>query len=194
MLREDNADLRLTEQGRELGLVDDVRWRAFEAKRESVIQEQQRLHATWVRPGSAMDAAINKILGKPLGRETRALDLLRRPEVNYQQLMQVPGVGPSVVDSVVAQQIDIQAKYSGYIGRQQDEIARQRRHEETRLPELIDYGQVTGLSTEVREKLIRIRPATIGQAARVPGVTPAAISLLLVYLKKYKQIKKLKSA
>ncbi len=194
MLREDNADLRLTEQGRELGLVDDVRWRAFEAKRESVIQEQQRLHATWVRPGSAMDAAINKILGKPLGRETRALDLLRRPEVNYQTLMQVPGVGPSVVDSVVAQQIDIQAKYSGYIGRQQDEIARQRRHEETRLPELIDYGQVTGLSTEVREKLIRIRPATIGQAARVPGVTPAAISLLLVYLKKYKQIKKLKSA
>lgn len=194
MLREDNADLRLTEKGRELGLVDDARWRAFETKREAIIQEQQRLRDIWVRPGKGMDEAITRMLGKPLGRETRALELLRRPEVDYRRLTELPDVGPAVADAAVAEQIDIQAKYSGYIERQQDEIARQRRHEGTTLPETIDYDQVSGLSTEVREKLIRIRPATIGQAARIPGVTPAATSLLLVHLKKHTHAKKLKSA
>lgn len=193
MLREDNADLRLTERGRELGLVDDVRWQAFETKREAILREQQRLRDTWVRPGKG-DEAITAMLGKPLVRETRALELLRRPEVDYRSLTELPGIGPTVTDAVVAEQIDIQAKYSGYIERQQDEIARQRRHEGTTLPVVIDYHQVSGLSTEVREKLIRLRPATLGQAARIPGVTPAAISLLLVYLKKNKQTKKLKSA
>jgi len=194
MLREDNADLRLTEKGRELGLVDDARWQAFDTKREAIVREQQRLQDTWVRPGPDMDEAIFGLLGKPLARETRALELLRRPEVAYQALARLPGVGPQVDDPQVAEQIDIQAKYSGYIERQQDEIARQRRHEETTLPELIDYHLVSGLSTEVTEKLARIRPATIGQAARIPGVTPAAISLLLVHLKKNKQANKLKSA
>jgi len=194
MLREDNADLRLTETGRKLGLVDDARWQAFDEKREAITREQQRLQDTWVRPGSGLDDAIVSILGKPLGREARALDLLRRPEVNYRQLAELPGVGPAVADPVVAEQIDIQAKYSGYIQQQQDEIARQQRHEGTTLPDMIDYDLVSGLSAEVREKLVRVRPATIGQAARIPGVTPAAISLLLVHLKKHKQMKSLKSA
>lgn len=194
MLREDNADLRLTEKARELGLVDDARWTAFDEKREAIAREQQRLQDTWLRPDNGMDEAITAILGKPLSRETRALELLRRPEVDYHRLTQLSGVGPAVTDPAVAEQIDVQAKYSGYIERQQDEIARQRRHEGTTLPEAIDYDQVSGLSNEVKEKLIRIRPATIGQATRIPGVTPAAISLLLVHLKKNRQLKKLKSA
>ncbi len=194
MLREDNADLRLTERGRELGLVDDVRWTAFEAKREAIIGEQQRLRDTWVRPGNGLDEHLNRMLGKSLSRETRALELLRRPEVDYLSLTQLPGVGPAVSDPTVAEQIDIQAKYSGYIERQEDEIARQRRHEETTLTDAIDYDRVSGLSTEVREKLLRVRPATIGQAARIPGVTPAAISLLLVHLKKNRQSNKSQSA
>ena len=194
MLREDNADLRLTEQGRELGLVDDARWQAFDTKREAIAREQQRLRDSWVRPGNGADEAIIALLGKPLSRETRALELLRRPEVDYRRLTDLPGLGPAVTDPAVAEQIDIQAKYSGYIERQQDEISRQRRHEETTLPATFAYDQVSGLSTEVKEKLLRIRPATIGQAARIPGVTPAAISLLLVHLKKHKQANSLKSA
>ena len=193
MLREDNADLRLTEKGYELGLVDEARWRAFSRKREAIALEQQHLQDTWVRPGKGMDTAIAQLLGKPLAKETRAIELLRRPEVAYADLMQLQGVGPGVADVKVAEQVDIQAKYSGYISRQQDEITRQQRHEKTSLPEKIDYDQVTGLSAEVREKLIRIQPATIGQAARIPGVTPAAISLLLVYLKKRRALKDLNS-
>jgi len=194
MLREDNADLRLTEKGRELGLVDDTRWQLFDEKRESIAREQQRLLDTWVRPNTEADEPIQRMLGKPLSRETRASELLRRPEVAYEDLARLPGVGPAVEDPAVAEQIDIQAKYSGYIERQQDEIARQRRNEGTTLPDDFDYDQVSGLSAEVREKLIRIRPATIGQAARIPGVTPAAISLLLVHLKKQRQGNKRKSA
>lgn len=193
MLREDNADLRLTEKGYELGLVDEARWRAFSRKREAIVREQQRLQDIWVRPGKGVDMAIAQLLGKPLAKEARAIELLRRPEVAYADLMQLQGVGPGVADVKVAEQVDIQAKYSGYISRQQEEIARQQRHEKTSLPEKIDYDHVTGLSAEVREKLMRIQPATIGQAARIPGVTPAAISLLLVYLKKRRAPKDLNS-
>ncbi len=183
LLREDNADLRLTAVGRELGLVDDVRWAAFATKREAIEREQQRLHDTWLRPQAVSDEEATRVLGQPLGREYRLLELLRRPDVDYQALMSlVPAVGAA--DPVVAQQVEIQAKYAGYIERQQAEIERQRRHEETRLPADLDYAEVRGLSAEVREKLVRHRPATLGQAGRIPGVTPAAISLLLVHLKK----------
>ncbi len=184
LLREDNADLRLTARGRELGLVDDARWAAFEQKREAIAQEQQRLRDTWVRVGQLSDDDAQRVLGGPLNREARAMDLLRRPDVNYASLMSLPGVGPGVADGKVAEQVEIQAQYAGYIDRQHDEIERQRRHEESPLPPNFDYGQVRGLSAEVGEKLARIRPVTLGQAARIPGITPAAISLLLVHLKK----------
>ena len=184
LLREDNADLRLTPKGRELGLVDDTRWAAFEAKREAVERESQRLRETWLRPETLPAAEAERVLGGPLGREARLMDLLRRPDVSYAALMSLPGAGEAVAEPKVAEQVEVQAKYAGYIERQHEEIARQRRHEETRLPTDLDYAQVTGLSAEVREKLARLRPETLGQAARVPGVTPAAISLLLVHLKK----------
>ena len=183
LLREDNADLRLTEQGRALGIVDDVRWRAFELKREAICREQQRLRDTWLRPG-ADDQAVTRVLGAPLARECRVGELLRRPELSYAALMTLPGVGPGVADPKVAEQLEIQARYAGYIDRQHEEIARHRRHEDSVLAPDFDYTQVRGLSAEVREKLMMGRPATLGQAARLPGVTPAAISLLLVHLKK----------
>jgi tRNA uridine 5-carboxymethylaminomethyl modification enzyme len=184
ILREDNADLRLTEAGRDLGLVDDARWRVFEAKREAIVREEQRLRETWVRPTMVLPSALAMALGGPLGREFRAEELLRRPDVSYAALMEIGGIGPGVTDGKVAEQVEIQAKYAGYIGRQNEEIARQRRHEETRLPAQLDYAAIRGLSVEVRQKLAAVRPATVGQAARIPGVTPAAISLLLVHLKK----------
>jgi tRNA uridine 5-carboxymethylaminomethyl modification enzyme len=183
LLREDNADLRLTEQGRALGLVDEARWRAFEAKREALVREQQRLRDLWLRPGSN-DEHITRVLGAPLTRECRAAELLRRPDLSYAALMTLPGIGPGVADPKVAEQVEIQARYAGYIDRQQEEIVRQRRHEEAALPPDLDYTQIRGLSAEVREKLMRTRPATVGQAARIPGMTPAAVSLLLVHLKK----------
>ena len=184
LLREDNADLRLTPVGRELGLVDDARWRAFEAKREAIEREQQRLKALLVRPGSAEARAVERAFDTPVSREVRVAELLRRPGVDYASLMAIEGLGPAVADPRVAEQVEVQARYAGYIERQQEEIARQRRHEERPLPEDMDYDGVRGLSAEVREKLKRHRPATLGQAARIPGVTPAAISLLLVHLKK----------
>jgi tRNA uridine 5-carboxymethylaminomethyl modification enzyme len=184
LLREDNADLRLTAKGRELGLVDEIRWRAFSEKREAVAREQQRLHDTWLRPGQVGDEDARRVLGAPLAREYRAADLLRRPDVSYGALMSLPGAGPGVADAKVVEQVEIQARYAGYIDRQQDEIERHRRHEETRVPQDFDYAQVRGLSAEVCEKLARVRPATVGHAARIAGVTPAAISLLLVHLKK----------
>ena len=183
-LREDNADLRLTAIGRELGLVDDARWWAFETKREAIEREQQRLRDTWVRPGSDAAAALETALGAPLSRESRALDLLRRPQLSYDALIAAPGLGPAVDDAAVAEQVEVQAKYAGYIDRSADDIARAHRHEDTALPTDIDYRQVQGLSAEVCEKLNRFRPENIGQASRIPGVTPAAVSLLLVHLKR----------
>lgn len=184
LLREDNADLRMTPVGRELGLVDDQRWAVFEARREAIVREQQRLQDTWLRPGQISDAQAVAVLGKPLQREQRLAELLRRPEVSYRSLMDLTGAEQGVSDPGVAEQVEIQAKYAGYIDRQQLEIERQRRNEETRLPDDLDYARVAGLSNEVRDKLGRQRPATLGQAARIPGVTPAAISILLVHLKK----------
>ena len=184
LLREDNADLRLTEIGRRLGVVDDVRWQAFAAKREAIEQENQRLRSLWIRPAQLSEADAERILQGPLARESRAIDLLRRPDVGYADLLHLPGVGPGVADAQVAEQVEIQAKYAGYIERQHEEIARQRRHEALSLPADLDYAQVRGLSREVCEKLQRQRPATLGQAGRIPGVTPAAVSLLLIHLKR----------
>ena len=184
LLREDNADLRLTPVGRELGLVDEQRWRVFNAHREAIAREQQRLRDLCIRPGSAAAQALEARMGTALGREQRAYDLLRRPELDYAALTAAPDIGPGVSDTRVAEQVEVQAKYSGYIERQQAEIERHRRHEEQPLPLDLDYDQVQGLSTEVREKFRSHRPQTLGQAARIPGVTPAAISLLLVHLKK----------
>ena len=184
LLREDNADLRLTEMGRELGLVDDARWAAFCAKREAIELEQQRLRTTTLQPAAVSAEDSQRVFGDVLGREYKLYDLLRRPNVTYAALTSLPAVGNPVEDAIVAEQVEIQCKYAGYIDRQQEEIERQRRNESTRLPEWLDYAQVRGLSNEVRQKLQTQRPATIGQASRIPGITPAAISLLLVYLKK----------
>ncbi len=184
ILREDNADLRLTAKGHELGLVDDVRWQKFSEKRETIEQETQRLKNTWIRPATEAANQITVMIGNTIEREYRALDLLRRPELNYFQLMQLAEVGPGVSDSKAAEQVEIQAKYAGYIERQQTEIERQRRHEDTQIPVNLDYNKVTGLSTEVRQKLMATKPITMGLASRIPGVTPAAVSLLLVHLKK----------
>ncbi len=184
LLREDNADLRLTEIGRELGLVDDVRWAAFCTKREAIEQEQQRLRATVLQPTAVSVEDSQRVFGDVLSRDYKLHDLLRRPNVTYAALTSLPAVGSPVTDEKVAEQVEIQCKYAGYIERQHDEIDKQRRHEETRLPDWLDYTQVRGLSNEVRQKLQMQRPATVGQAARTPGITPAAISLLLVHLKK----------
>ena len=181
-LREDNADLRLTEKGRELGLVDDVRWAAFEAKREGIIQEEQRLKSTWVRPGTPQGDAIAEQFGTPLTHEYNLLNLLSRPEIDYAGLVEVTGQGAE--DPQVAEQVEIKTKYAGYIDRQQDEIARLRASEDTKLPVDIDYTNISGLSKEIQSKLGATRPETLGQASRIPGVTPAAISLLMIHLKK----------
>jgi tRNA uridine 5-carboxymethylaminomethyl modification enzyme len=183
LLREDNADLRLTEKGWGLGLVPEARYRAFAAKREAIEREQQRLRATWVRPAVGAGDA-ERVLGQPLAREATALELLRRPEVRYASLVTLPGVGPGVDDPKVAEQVEVQAKYAGYIERAQSEIERSRGYEELALPADLDYGEVRGLSAEVSQKLAQQRPATLGQAGRIPGVTPAAISLLLVHLRR----------
>ncbi|WP_455198702.1 tRNA uridine-5-carboxymethylaminomethyl(34) synthesis enzyme MnmG [Kaarinaea lacus] len=184
LLREDNADLRLTPVGRSMGIVDDARWQAFEQKREAIEQESQRLRETWCRPGMMGDTETESVLGQPLSKEARFSELLKRPDVTYARLMTLPHAGVGVSDPVVAEQVEIQAKYAGYIERQRDEIQRHQRQENTPLPEDMDYQQVRGLSTEVCQKLESFRPATIGQASRISGVTPAAISLLLVHMKK----------
>jgi tRNA uridine 5-carboxymethylaminomethyl modification enzyme len=184
LLREDNADLRLTTTGRDMGLVDDVRWQRFTAKRGAVSEEQQRLQEQWIRPDTPESRQLEELHGERISSEQRVSDLLRRPSLSYAALMQVAGVGPGTVDSKVAEQVEIQACYQGYIERQQEEIDRQRRNEQKALPVDFDFRQVKGLSSEVREKLIAVNPETIGQAARIPGVTPAAVSLLLVHLKK----------
>ncbi|WP_462329143.1 tRNA uridine-5-carboxymethylaminomethyl(34) synthesis enzyme MnmG [Thiohalocapsa halophila] len=184
MLREDNADLRLTETGRRLGLVGEARWRAFAAKREAIERERQRLRECWVRPDTPAAETLARTTGERIARDARALDLLARPKVGYAELMAADGLGPGVDDARVAEQIEIQIKYAGYLERQQHEVARQQAEDARALPEDFDYGNVRGLSAEVREKFQRVRPATIGQAARIPGVTPAAVSLLLIHLKR----------
>ncbi len=184
LLREDNADLRLTEKGRQLGLVDDQRWCLFSEKREAIEIERARLQATWLRPASLSEAEMQQVFSQPLSREACLWDLLRRPEVHYALLMSLPQAGLPVDSAVVAEQVEVQAKYAGYIDRQQEDIARNRRQQTRALPEDFDYASVNGLSSEICEKLQRNKPATLGQAARIPGMTPAAISLLLVYLKK----------
>ncbi|MGF0334678.1 tRNA uridine-5-carboxymethylaminomethyl(34) synthesis enzyme MnmG [Ectopseudomonas toyotomiensis] len=182
ILREDNADLRLTEKGRELGLIDDERWAAFEAKREGIAQEEQRLKSTWVRPGTPQGDAIAARFGTPLAHEYNLLNLLARPEIDYATLVELTDA--PVVDNQVAEQVEIKTKYAGYIDRQQDEIAKLRASEDTKLPDDLDYASISGLSKEIQFKLGNTRPATLGQASRIPGVTPAAISLLLIHLKK----------
>ena len=183
-LREDNADLRLTEIGREVGLVDDCRWSAYTVKRERLDAERTRLQKTWVRPTIDNKDQISKVLGQALSHEQTLADLLRRPEVSYENLLALDsGIAP-VLDPAIIEQLEIEARYSGYIDRQKDEIARQRRHEETVIPSQFDYAAVRGLSTEVLQILMSHRPLTIGQASRLSGVTPAAISLLLVHLKR----------
>jgi tRNA uridine 5-carboxymethylaminomethyl modification enzyme len=182
LLREDNADLRLTEAGRELGLVDDARWAAFSVKREAIERESARLKASWVQPGSPAAEAIETRTGKPLAREYSLLDLLKRPELGYADVAHL--AGEPVNDEAVAEQVQIQAKYQGYIDRQQDEIDKLKRHEATPLPADLDYVQVEGLSHEIRQKLAEARPETLAQASRISGVTPAAVSILLIHLKK----------
>ncbi|KRA17141.1 tRNA uridine-5-carboxymethylaminomethyl(34) synthesis enzyme MnmG [Lysobacter sp. Root604] len=181
-LREDNADLRLTETGRELGLVDDARWAAFARKREAIERESARLAAVWAAPGNALGREVAQTLGIELSRETNALDLIKRPELDYALLTSVPSLGPAVADAAVAEQVEIGVKYAGYLERQREEIARQQRNEDTAIPDGFDYAGVHGLSAEVQQKLERVRPQTVGQAQRIPGMTPAAISLLLVHL------------
>jgi len=186
-LREDNADLRLTARGRELGVVDDVRWTRFEAKREAIECETQRLRALWATPANALGREVEATLGVAVSRETNALDLIKRPELGYAALMRVPSLGPGVDDAQVAEQVEIGEKYAGYLDRQREEIARQQRHEDTAIPDAFDYAAVRGLSAEVQQKLERVRPQTIGQAQRIPGMTPAAISLLLVHLERLRR-------
>lgn len=184
LLREDNADLRLTEIGRQLGLVGDEQWRSFDSKREAIARERERLRDIWVRPESVPQSIQVSVLGEPLRRETRALDLLARPQVDWQAIVRLTGDPPQPVATVVSEQIEIQCHYGGYINRQQSEITRQIEQESKKLPSDFDYSIVRGLSTEVREKLSRIKPSTLGQASRIPGVTPSAISLLMIHLKR----------
>jgi tRNA uridine 5-carboxymethylaminomethyl modification enzyme len=189
-LREDNADLRLTDMGRRLGVVDDTRWGAFSRKRDAVAREIERLKSTWVNPRVVSDAEASRVLGKPIEREYTLADLLRRPNVRYRALLTLRTADgdafgePASTAPEVAEQVEVTVKYSGYIARQQDEVARQEAHESTCIPPAFDYDQVRGLSIEVRQKLKQHRPETIGQASRISGVTPAAVSLLLVHLKR----------
>ncbi|MBK9784257.1 MAG: tRNA uridine-5-carboxymethylaminomethyl(34) synthesis enzyme MnmG [Betaproteobacteria bacterium] len=184
-LREDNADLRLTEQGRELGLVDDIRWEAFCQKRDAVAAEQERLKSTWVNPKLLPAEDAVRVLGKAIEHEYCLFELLRRPEVSYSALLSLPGAGEPVSDPLVIEQLEISAKYQGYIDRQAGEVLRSAAYESAVLPETLDYAAVAGLSNEVKQKLAQHRPQTIGQASRVQGVTPAAISLLLIHLKRH---------
>ncbi len=186
MLREDNADLRLTPKAHELGLIDEVRWHAFNTKCEAILAEKNRLQAHIVRPNTAASDELAKHLEQPLTREYRLLELLRRPNLSYQQLMMIEEFGPGLSDEKAAEQIEIQVKYAGYIDRQEEEIARLTRQESLKIPNNFAYENIVGLSNEVRQKLSLSRPETVGMASRIPGITPAAVSLLLVHLKKYK--------
>ncbi len=184
-LREDNADMRLTEKGRELGLVDDDRWQAFVDKRSAIAIEQDRLSEIWLTPLNSAGLELNARHGVGLSKEVKALDLLKRPEMNYAKLMEIEELGPAVTDLKVAEQVEIQVKYAGYLNRQEQEVSRNQRMENQQIPSDFNYSTVNGLSAEVEEKLSAQRPQTIGQAGRIAGVTPASISLLLVYLKRH---------
>ena len=184
ILREDNADMRLTEKGREIGLIDDQRWAAFEAKREAIALEEQRLKDTWVRPGTPYGEAIMEKFNTPLTHEYNLMNLLARPEINYLDLVAVTGGG--ITDEQIAQQIEIKTKYAGYLNRQLDDIAKLRANEDVKIPVELDYTVISGLSKEIQQKLLESRPETLGQASRIPGVNQAAVSLLMVHLKKRK--------
>lgn len=183
-LREDNADLRLTDDAREMGLIDDARWDAYNRKRDAIAAEAQRLRSTWVRPDTLPADDAVRVLGKAIEREYSLFDLLRRPDVSYEALMTLPGAPEPIDHAQAIEQLDILAKYQGYIDRQQDEVDKLRATEDTRLPDDLDYAAVGGLSREVQQKLATHRPETLGQASRIQGITPAALSLLLVHLKK----------
>jgi len=185
LLREDNADIRLTEKGREVGLVDELRWQRFNEKMENIELERQRLKDTWVQKDQNNVEQVNELLKTPMSKEASLEDLIRRPEVRYEDLMKIEGLGPAIADTQASEQIEIQTKYAGYIDRQLDEIAKKKRNEDTLIPVEFDYTQLSGLSNEVVAKLQGARPETIGKASRISGITPAAISLLLVYLKKH---------
>lgn len=190
MLREDNADLRLTETGRRLGLIDDRRWGSFCRKRDAIDAEQGRLRSTWVNPRVVAAKEAERILGKPLEREHTLLDVLRRPDVSYRSLSSLMPDFCPIDDPKVIEQVEIQAKYAGYIDRQRDEIRRRDEQENLSIPPDLDYTAVHGLSIEARQKLASHKPETIGQAGRISGITPAAISLLLVHLKGDRRPKK----
>jgi len=188
-LREDNADMRLTEIGRKLGLVDDVRWEAFSRKQEAVAREQERLKKTFVQPANLSAELMQSVFGKPLEHEYSLFELLRRPEVSYEQVLSLGEIGLGEVEPAVREQVEIAAKYQGYIDRQIDEVARSRGQENTKLPSDLDYREIHGLPIEAQQKLNMHKPETIGQASRISGITPAAISLLLVYLKRKSRTK-----
>ncbi|WP_036301364.1 tRNA uridine-5-carboxymethylaminomethyl(34) synthesis enzyme MnmG [Methylotenera sp. L2L1] len=190
-LREDNADMRLTEIGRKLGLVDDVRWEAFSRKKEAVEREQERLKKTFVQPANLSAEVMQKVFGKPLEHEYSLFELLRRPEVSYEAVLSLDGLGLGEVEPAVREQVEIAAKYQGYIDRQVEEVARSRGQENTLLPSDLDYREIHGLPIEAQQKLNAHKPETIGQASRISGITPAAISLLLVYLKRKSRAKTL---
>lgn len=192
ILREDNADMRLTEKGREIGLVDDHRWSVFEVKREAIAQEEQRLKDTWVRPGTPLGEAVMAKFNTPLTHEYNLLNLLARPEINYLDLVAVTGGG--ITDEQIAEQLEIKTKYAGYLDRQLDDIAKMRASEAVKLPLDMDYTVISGLSKEIQQKLMASRPETLGQASRIPGVTQAAVSLLMVHLKKRKASTNLEQA
>ena len=184
-LREDNADMRLTEAGRQIGLISDSQWQAFEQKREGIEREIQRLKSTWYTPAKLPESEQERVFGQKLSREANLHDLLRRPNLDYAALMSLPQAAPEqALAAEVAEQVEIQVKYQGYIDRQAEEVARSQANEETRLPADIDYNVIGGLSAEIKQKLLRHRPETLGQASRIQGMTPAAVSILLVYLKR----------
>jgi tRNA uridine 5-carboxymethylaminomethyl modification enzyme len=188
ILREDNADVRLTPKGRELGLVDEARFSRFQQKMDTISQETQRLKTRFVQPNTVQSQIIDQVCSNPILREYSLIDLLKRPELSYASLMNIEGIGPGITDEEAAEQIEISVRYAGYIDRQAIEIERHRQHETTMIPDDFDYAEVKSLSNEVRQKLQKIRPTTLGEASRISGVTPAAISILLVNIKKNRML------
>ena len=197
LLREDNADIRLTSLGRDMGLVDNHRWDVFCRKQDSISTELQRIKNTWVQPGTDRADAMNSLLEKPVSREYSLADLLSRPDVRYLQMAAaLKGTSGELqeIDPLVSEQIEIQLKYQGYINRKEEDIQKLKRQENTALPEDFEYQHIDGLSNELKQKLMKARPASLAKAARIPGITPAAVSLLLIYLKKHQAVREQKTA